>query len=472
MALAALEAGAAQRHPLVEGHAVADLRGLADHHAGAVVDEELAADLAPPGGSRPRSPRGSGRRSRAAAAAPRPRSSAWATRWASSACTPAQLLRISKVETPCAAGSRSRAAATSARTSETTRFQRLMVRRRVGTCSARPSRRRSSPPSCRPSPAAPRPRSAALMLAPAEIPASTPSSLRRPAAPSPARPRRRPRRSRRSPSGRAPRARSRRRSPGSCAGRERRRRGPARLAGSTATTSASGARSFSIRPTPVIVPPVPTPATKAPISPSVSRQISSAVVRRWTSGLAGLENCCGMKALRCSRISSASVDRLVHPAQRGRLAHLGAVGAQQLRPLAAHPLRQGQDQLVAARGADHRQGDPGVAAGRLDDHRAPGLDQPLLLGGVDHRHPDPVLDRAAGVEVLELGADLARRAPRPSRSSSTIGVSPTTAEASAPIRIRELQSLAPCRPAVRRSSEREPGPAAASSRMSPRDSDQ
>ena len=52
------------------------------------------------------------------------------------------------------------------------------------------------------------------------------------------------------------------------------------LAGSTATTSASGARSFSIRPTPVIVPPVPTPATKAPICPSVSRQISSAVVRR------------------------------------------------------------------------------------------------------------------------------------------------------------------------------------------------
>ena len=44
VALAALEAGAAQRHPLVERHPVADLRGLADHHAGAVVDEELAAD--------------------------------------------------------------------------------------------------------------------------------------------------------------------------------------------------------------------------------------------------------------------------------------------------------------------------------------------------------------------------------------------------------------------------------------------
>ena len=44
VALAALEAGAAQRHPLVEGDAVADHGGLADHHAGAVVDEELPAD--------------------------------------------------------------------------------------------------------------------------------------------------------------------------------------------------------------------------------------------------------------------------------------------------------------------------------------------------------------------------------------------------------------------------------------------
>ena len=35
------------------------------------------------------------------------------------------------------------------------------------------------------------------------------------------------------------------------------------------------------------------------------------------------------------------LDRLAHPPQRGRLAHLGAVGAQQLRPLAAHPLRAG-----------------------------------------------------------------------------------------------------------------------------------
>ena len=37
----------AEGDALVELHPLADLRGLADHHAGAVVDEEVAADLAP-----------------------------------------------------------------------------------------------------------------------------------------------------------------------------------------------------------------------------------------------------------------------------------------------------------------------------------------------------------------------------------------------------------------------------------------
>ena len=54
-------------------------------------------------------------------------------------------------------------------------------------------------------------------------------------------------------------------------------------------------RSFSRSPAPVIVPPVPTPATSTSTRPSVSRQISSAVVRRWISGLAGLPNWSGMK---------------------------------------------------------------------------------------------------------------------------------------------------------------------------------
>ena len=53
------EAGAAERDALVERHAVADLRRLADHDARAVVDEEVAARSWPPGGSRFRSRSGS-----------------------------------------------------------------------------------------------------------------------------------------------------------------------------------------------------------------------------------------------------------------------------------------------------------------------------------------------------------------------------------------------------------------------------
>ena len=45
VALAAREARAAERDALVHRHVVADLGGLADHDAGAVVDEEAAPDL-------------------------------------------------------------------------------------------------------------------------------------------------------------------------------------------------------------------------------------------------------------------------------------------------------------------------------------------------------------------------------------------------------------------------------------------
>ncbi len=47
--------------------------------------------------------------------------------------------------------------------------------------------------------------------------------------------------------------------------------------------------------TPVIVPPVPTAETKMSTLPSVSFQISSAVVLLWMPGLAGLLNCWGIQ---------------------------------------------------------------------------------------------------------------------------------------------------------------------------------
>ena len=58
------------------------------------------------------------------------------------------------------------------------------------------------------------------------------------------------------------------------------------------------------RVTPVIVPPVPTPATIMSTRPPVSSQISGPVVCSWTAGLAGLSNCCGIQPLGVASASS------------------------------------------------------------------------------------------------------------------------------------------------------------------------
>src|ERR1039457_1227164 len=65
-------------------------------------------------------------------------------------------------------------------------------------------------------------------------------------------------------------------------------------AGSTAISLNDALRGLMTSPMPVMVPPVPIPDTTMSTLPSVSFHISSAVVRRWTAGLDGLENCCRM----------------------------------------------------------------------------------------------------------------------------------------------------------------------------------
>ena len=62
-------------------------------------------------------------------------------------------------------------------------------------------------------------------------------------------------------------------------------------AGSTAITLKVGFLFLMMLATPVMVPPVPTPATIASTFPSVSFHISSAVVLRWISGFSGFRNC-------------------------------------------------------------------------------------------------------------------------------------------------------------------------------------
>ena len=83
------------------------------------------------------------------------------------------------------------------------------------------------------------------------------------------------------------------------------------------------------------------------IRPSVSRQISSAVVRRWISGLAGFLNCWGMKALGVF-LSNSSAFRTAPgiPSRRRGQHDLGPEGLDQPPPLQAHALGHGDHQAI------------------------------------------------------------------------------------------------------------------------------
>ena len=140
------------------------------------------------------------------------------------------------------------------------------ARRTAATCSARRRRRRSTTIRLPAISGRAATSSAAWNAAPAEIPTSSPSRLAAERAPSRAHPRRRRRSPRRSRRGRAPRDEAGADAldlvrAGRAAGEHR------RGAGSTAITCIAGRRSFSTWPTPVIVPPVPTPQTSASTSP-------------------------------------------------------------------------------------------------------------------------------------------------------------------------------------------------------------
>ncbi len=97
--------------------------------------------------------------------------------------------------------------------------------------------------------------------------------------------------------------------------------------------------------------------------------------------------------------------------------HLGSVRTQHRDLLLAHLVRHDEDAAVAAKGCRHREPGARVARRRLDD-RAARAQTAVLLRRLDHREPDTVLHRAAGVQILELRQQLPGNVPREARPAS------------------------------------------------------
>src|SRR5438045_11383 len=85
--------------------------------------------------------------------------------------------------------------------------------------------------------------------------------------------------------------------------------------------------------------------------------------------------------------------------------------------LLALRLRDDDQRAIAARVADDREADAGVAGGAFDDQAA-GLEEPALLRVEDDVQPGAVLHRAAGIQELGLAEDLAA-GPTIARSASS-----------------------------------------------------
>ena len=109
--------------------------------------------------------------------------------------------------------------------------------------------------------------------------------------------------------------------------------------------------------------------------------------------------------------ASGLFDGAVHSLRGVGLHELGAEGAQQHLALVRHRRGHREDHLVAAGGTDERERDARVARRSLDD-RSAGGQIAGLLGGVDDRDAETVLDARTGVEELELGVDVGTGAVR------------------------------------------------------------
>ncbi len=84
---------------------------------------------------------------------------------------------------------------------------------------------------------------------------------------------------------------------------------------------------------------------------------------------------------------------------------LGAQEAHHLSPLDGEGLGHDAHERVALGCADHREAEAGVARGGLDD-RLPRLQQPVMLGVLDHAQRQPILDGAHRIVGLALHVHL------------------------------------------------------------------
>ena len=164
---------------------------------------------------------------------------------------------------------------------------------------------------------------------------------------------------------------------------------------------------------PVIVPPVPTPATRCVSLPAgLAPQLRPGrlVVRLRVGRVAVLVGLERARDLLGQAVGDAVVGLRRLRRDVGRRDHdLGAVRAQQVDLLARHLVRHHGDHAIALQPRGDREAGAGVARGRLDD-RAARPQAAVALGGLDQAQRDAVLDRAARVEQLELGHELRRQA--------------------------------------------------------------
>ncbi len=112
--------------------------------------------------------------------------------------------------------------------------------------------------------------------------------------------------------------------------------------------------------------------------------------------------------LLCEALRDVHVVGRILVGHRRHFAQFGAAQPQHVLLLLALRLGDDDDGAVAARVADEREADAGIACRALDDH-APRLEEPALLGVEDDVERSAVLDRAAGIEELGLAQDVAAR---------------------------------------------------------------